>query len=132
MDICRAQKIYVHLLGYTNIRLPSPVAAVRNPVLLTLSRQLSFMHKNNIGTHEHKGKSMYECLQESFTYVDLPKIDFNRSPKNYENFIFHILHGIRLLEIENIKVHTARYRHTIGFQNYLSSSKEIDTVTFHR
>jgi len=63
--------------------------------------------------------------------VDLPTIDFNRSSDNYENFIFQILRVIRLVEIQNIILHTNRCRHTVGFQNCLSSSKKTDKIPFH-
>lgn len=62
--------------------------------------------------------------------MDLPTINFNRSPNNYETFMFQILHRIRLVEIENIILHTARRRCTMGFQNCLSSSKKIHTIPF--
>lgn len=98
---------------------------------MTLIYQLYFTHENNITTHEHKSKRMYECLQKTFNHVDLPKIDFNGSPNNYDIFIFHILHGIRLVEIESIILHTARHKCTVEFQNDVSSFKKIDTILFH-
>lgn len=69
---------------------------------------------------------MYECLQ------DLPTIDFNGSPNIYETFIFQILHGIKLVEIENTILPTARLKHTVGFQNYLSSKKIHNSLSLVR
>lgn len=46
-----------------------------------------------------------------------------------KTFIFQILMEKKLMEKENIILHTTRHRHSVGLQNYLFSQK-IVTISF--